>query len=815
MNEQKMRRERGAAVTGLVLALFLFIMMIGFFTFDTCRLQMAQRELIATCDSAALAGTAMLTSQDISNDNASMSKLITAQQNAAGYARNMFQAGNLLGQSLVNAQIVTTLAATQGPLGNAGDARVMIALADPQNNYAPVLPVAPQAANGRAVMVYAGYTYAPVFMGMVGIQKVGLNAQSGGGLPQVDAVMVFDYSGSMDDATVVTFVNRVWNPSVPAAGGSASAGLNEMSSGLPVPNKGQVFYYEVPSANAGSNRLSDYIIHNYSNNPNGLQVNVLPPMNLDLVDNTDSQATPHFKFDNNMRCNAIPFQSAPFSCVPALDAHYKADYGTPPGNCTLQPSFSGSKIGGYGQFWDSMPSITTSPTTATKLAYNPQDNSMLQGPHKWVDPGYHTYNPNSTSDVQTYRYMTDMVVNIADPGAFPYVQPLDGPTPFVGFTFTFPSDEPDTTIKGQTFSFENIGVLVEAARGNLDTDAGGNPTYFQQALLDRGSQYVLVPSGTTQTTGMTTAHVKKGYQLAYQRLAMLFSQPIATAVDGADGGFFQKINSLCDCRFGFVGFSNRDGAGGAGAYTFDTCGTAHNLTGYDSYFVSTRYSSFQIKHMDRGLPTNDPSRTDDPSNPSENNTSLPSGSGFRTPRHTLSKPESQAVAMESITGGRRSTTLGSNSAAWSAFDNNSDANGLDNGRPIDHTDCGEAMTAAYNMFLDSPNYNLNNLSECRPAGKHAIVFFTDGIPTAGAGEDTEAQSDADLCKAKGIAVFTIGLDVTNNPVLQSGQQSFLGMSSTGLAGRAKNGGRFTGCASAQTVKNAFNAVARRLTQSQR
>lgn len=137
MNESKMRRQKGAAVTGLVLALFLFIMMIGFFTFDTCRLQMAQRELTATCDAAALAGTAMLTSQDISNDDASDTKLLAAQQNAAGYARNMFQAGNMLGATLVSSTTVSSYSATK-TLGNPGDCKVMISLADPQDRKSVV-----------------------------------------------------------------------------------------------------------------------------------------------------------------------------------------------------------------------------------------------------------------------------------------------------------------------------------------------------------------------------------------------------------------------------------------------------------------------------------------------------------------------------------------------------------------------------------------------------------------------------------------------------------------------------------------------------
>ncbi|MBP6594559.1 MAG: VWA domain-containing protein [Candidatus Obscuribacter sp.] len=828
MNESKMRRQKGAAVTGLVLALFLFIMMIGFFTFDTCRLQMAQRELTATCDAAALAGTAMLTSQDISNDDTNDTKLLAAQQNASGYARNMFQAGNMLGATLVGATTVSNYSATK-VLGNPGECKVMISLADPQNEYVGVPPTSPQCRNGRAIMCYAGYTYKPVFMSMIGVQKVGLNAFSGGGLPQVDAVLVFDYSGSMDDATSVTFIRRAWNPNATPLAGSASNTLSDMATGVAQANKGAIAYYEIPSDTVSSdgNRLASYIRHNYANNANGLNVNVLPPMNLQLVDNSDSQASPHFAFDDRLRVNTIPYSYAITYTTPGnnLHSHFQADYGTPPGNCTLQPAFTTPFVGGYGKFWDSGTSVTSTNPSTFGLAYqpNPATNTgpdQLQGP---ATPQYNysgRYDPNNTATISANRRMTDLVVNIASPGSFPYLQPLNGPNTFSGFSYTFPSEEPDATIRGQQFDFENLAVVVEAARGNLDPDASVGTRRFQWAMLDRGSTLYLAPAYTGVSTGLTISHVKTGYQLAYQRLAMLFSQPIATAIDGADGGFFQKINTLTDCRFGFVGFSNRAGAGGS-AFTFDSLGTDHGtgFSDHDSFYVSMQFNGKGIRHMDRGYPTNSTSPDrGDPSQPEENGTTLPSGSGFRTPRHVLDKNEAQLTALRSITGCRKASSIASGtSAAWSAFDNNADADGLENGRPVDNTDCGEAMTAAYNMFINAGKYDVGSISMSRAAGKHAIVFFTDGVPTSGdsGSEATEARSRADDCRAKGIAIFTIGLDVTGNPVLQSTQSAFLGSGSNGLAGKAKNGGKFFPCASAETVKQSFAAVARRLTQSQR
>ncbi|HMP53470.1 MAG TPA: pilus assembly protein TadG-related protein, partial [Candidatus Melainabacteria bacterium] len=68
LHSKKIRDQKGAAITGLVIALMFFVLMAGLFAFDASRVQMAQRELTATCDASALAGTAMLTSYDVSND---------------------------------------------------------------------------------------------------------------------------------------------------------------------------------------------------------------------------------------------------------------------------------------------------------------------------------------------------------------------------------------------------------------------------------------------------------------------------------------------------------------------------------------------------------------------------------------------------------------------------------------------------------------------------------------------------------------------------------------------------------------------------
>jgi len=192
------------------------------------------------------------------------------------------------------------------------------------------------------------------------------------------------------------------------------------------------------------------------------------------------------------------------------------------------------------------------------------------------------------------------------------------------------------------------------------------------------------------------------------------------------------------------------------------------------------------------------------------------GTGFRQPRRPLSINDTQVVSVEGVDGCRVSTTVISGiSASWN--NPSADANGLENGNPLDQTMTYEAMNTARYEFLNGSTYNLQSSTASRPAAAHAIVFFSDGVPQGGLGS-TDAQgalSVAQACQKDGISVYTIGMDTTNNSILQSDQKSFMGMNTTGLAGAASNGSQFFQCTTSQTVKYAFDAVARRLAQSQR
>lgn len=862
LTARKIRDQKGAAVTGLVIALMFFVLMAGLFAFDANRVQMAQRELTATCDAAALAGTAMLTSYDVSNDvSPPYQKLLDAQQNSAAYAYNMFLMGNVLGRWVRgNCALVSDINSLATSVD--GESKCCVGLVNRQNNFSIVQAVRPTNKDGTAIGVYAGYGYHPIFISFFGVGNVGIRASSVGGLPQVDAILVLDYSGSMDDRTIVTVIKRYWDfhhgidplqspPSVlvsnnigtngslitpgftgvgaqnPSGGGvfnwisddpaflrtrinakwglSLSTPQDVMNRWPELSGRGCVTYMETPAA-LNTGRLFEYVGLDYNNNITGTSLNALPPQNLDFA------ALGTLLTGNNVKTFKAMLRTPP----------NMNDYNSPPGNCALWCS-NGSASSGFN------PMIGNN-----TLMWNPTG-----GPVNPASRGRSNYTDIATNHLDTAsgaynmydhaNLFTDMVVNFGDGSAFgstPPTQPAEGQVTFLPYTFTFNSSfEDDTTLaSGGAYSFPNLAVVVEASRGNLDQLSNLRMTTLRNRGFDlragSGQRYYLPAEAVAMMTP------KAGYQKAYQRLAMWYSQPIATCLDAADQAFFQRLSALTDCRFGLVGFSNHFGLtnnkqsqaqGRTGVYTDNTVGTA-TFRGNNC-----AYASLQYKHHITGIPTwtqtggaavaNGPvfweGRTPGPSAArwecgiNQNNGS---GSGFRIPRSPLSTAVTQQQSLHCMQKG--STTIGT-IYPWSDPD---DGDGIYNGRPLDGTFCGEALDTARLEFSNTPY-----VSTQRPGSKRAIVFFTDGVPigfSTGA-EAAASRAIALQCKTDGIAMFCIGLNMNGNVQLKQEQTDFLGNGTNGLAGIAKNGGIFFDCSNVNQVKQAFASIARRLTQSQK
>lgn len=116
----------------------------------------------------------------------------------------------------------------------------------------------------------------------------------------------------------------------------------------------------------------------------------------------------------------------------------------------------------------------------------------------------------TTGDRYTY---TDLVVN------------LDGKDVFGG-----------TSLNG--YSFPDVATLVEASRGNLESDA-----VFKSSKADKA---------------LTNVTPRAGYMEQYQRLAYAHLHPILEAKD-ASAAFLNIINTNTDAHFGFVTFASSAG----------------------------------------------------------------------------------------------------------------------------------------------------------------------------------------------------------------------------------------------------------------
>ncbi len=812
LHRKSIRDKKGAAITGLVIALMFFVLMAGLFAFDASRVQMAQRELTATCDASALAGTAMLTSYDVSNDPG-FTKLAIAQQNAAAYAYNMFNMGNILGRFIQgNCTSVSDLSSLTTTTD--GEAKVVIGLVDPKDSYRVVDPAPPANQNGRAIAVFAGYGYHPIFISFYGVGNVGILASSIGGLPQVDAVLVFDYSGSMDDLTKVTLVKRWWNMDPPTGytgvdpdnlGWSVRKATIEADyPGLTIPGlsgtqtHGCIQYDEVPHPTTNQSLL-DYVALDTVNFLQGTSLNCLPPQNL---------------ANSELGSNLTGDQLIVFKAF--LRHHFTMnDYDSPPGNC---PAFKQQ-----GGAWR--------PIVGDINAYTSPETSF---------DDYPTYSGRTgkSSTTNAANIYTDLVVNIGNPGTQPPVQPLFGPDVFAPFSVSFPGDDDPTLQANGTYDFPNLATVVEAARGNRDRNSNRDGTG-----LHRG--YYLNAGGVSQYfgsySGMST---KAGYQKAYQRLAMWYSQPIASALDGADQGFFQKLSALADCRFGFVGFSDSDPF--PAAPNVNSMATPHTgiwggaqgtsaYSGKNSFYYDINYKLVQALSPQPRIW--DGRRTSGQNRFHENTDNQGGGqNGFRIPRSALNTSDSQTESVNRVTKGAQTGVV-----PWSSP---TAGTGLYNGRPLSGTMCAEALRTARLEFqaylkaaatVGAAMTNARSGSSITPDGrrprlsragsKRAIVFFTDGIPSGGVpggsgggGSQTEANdswTEADTCRQEGIAVFSIGLNMLGNATLSTDQDIFLGNGSGGLSGRSGNGGRYFECSDVTGVKQAFSAIARRLTQSQR
>lgn len=198
-----MRYQRSArGQSFLILAVLIGLVIIpsfGFVAFEIGRAVLGQQQLYNACDAAALTAVATLAS----SDNVDPTK---AHTDAMQAALQIFRQNSVLGKTLTS----TTVADSKTTDAPAGTATIFFEFVNPITKAVEPL----SSPDAKIVRVYSSYGSLPAFGKYLGLNRYVLNAMAKGAVPQLDIILCFDVSGSMDDQTPITCVKRKWDPAL-------------------------------------------------------------------------------------------------------------------------------------------------------------------------------------------------------------------------------------------------------------------------------------------------------------------------------------------------------------------------------------------------------------------------------------------------------------------------------------------------------------------------------------------------------------------------------------------------------------------------
>jgi hypothetical protein len=317
MNRQaNLRKNRGASTIVLMLVLAFFVILpLGLLGFEITRSFLIQQELRNITDSAALSGTAAMASSPEKDALGVVIPYATRQQVAMTAAAQTFEFNSIL-QTPFSATNVNPIYNPRPPSPQTPalhNATLNILLLD--QTGAQVATGTPAA----TISVQSFYTDAPIFVSKIlPVQsQFTLQSTSNGGLPQLDVILCLDISGSMDDQTNITFINRYWDKAASPAGQKMVYSIPTSSTGKF--GQGVMFSVLVPAVT-------------------GTSLNIYPPQNLENATYQGAGAN-----RNGFTWSETPDASAPaftFSRLKGLRSNttYPAgpvsmpEQGMPPGN---------------------------------------------------------------------------------------------------------------------------------------------------------------------------------------------------------------------------------------------------------------------------------------------------------------------------------------------------------------------------------------------------------------------------------------------------------------------------------------------------
>lgn len=288
----KLRKPKGASMIAMAIFAACFILLpLGILGFELLRFSIAQQQLRGICDAAALSGAV-----GIASTKSGWSPTLAQNEGMkAGFIT--FRQNEIVGHVLFPPGVCTAHYNDGFKPTDAPEGQCVVSFSLMDQNFAPVATGDPAA---KIVRCEAAYGYAPPIGGALGFTKVPVIAFADGGLPQLDIVLAFDISGSMDDQTPVTYVRRYYQ----------TAGF-----GAPRTN---YFPASIPRTIVGG--IPKSAIYNINYPPiSGSSVNALAPQNL-------TQAEFPYPLYN-------PGNTYPYHFAPDLRAFNPgSEVGQPPGN---------------------------------------------------------------------------------------------------------------------------------------------------------------------------------------------------------------------------------------------------------------------------------------------------------------------------------------------------------------------------------------------------------------------------------------------------------------------------------------------------
>ncbi len=539
------RRNSGQGIVALSMLVALIILpLLGILAFEVARYQLGMQELQSVCDAAALSGAAMLVTSKYQKPADRLKRFKEATAAAENTLKSSFKSlkdekQDVLGSTLRSAVNVGVDGALS--LGTApGECTFKVQAVDPST----LQVIAADQFNAKAIRVTAEFTTQPAWNKFMGISSLfPIYRKATAGVPSADVLVCMDVSGSMDDSTRVSLVNRRFN--------------------LPIQyHQDLIDLYNkyVPLKNALIQYIAKYPFdqNKYPTYTNGVVTGYGPPQ--PPTDYEKNYCIDHFYTPAKAAWDAYINKRIFYG--QQLDPNFgKVEYGqvatgtlndivTRPGypygtvaNCLFPQNLN--EINTFIGHPEGNPSL---PAFNARERYFQETGSMaILNPPPLPPPAAACQieaSPGFPSNYLCYcppapQGFSDIIVHVDNQtNVTPQKQPIFGSLGPVTAQPIFYKKKREPN-KGEIYLFNGVGYLTEAARGNLEI-----ARFNQLKTLFKNN----IRSGELPAKG------KDGYQKAYFEMASQYCQPVATSVDALEN-FYQALNGAGSClKFGLVSF---------------------------------------------------------------------------------------------------------------------------------------------------------------------------------------------------------------------------------------------------------------------